>query len=978
MAWLSYTEDEVTRFHLQFESASNEALRNASLDGQLAWVHHLRSPGNPLVPDFVLRRRDGNQWLLALEIKRRKESVFSTRNQIQAKSYAEANQDLYPPNFPRYFAISNLEATILFALNLERPPNECRLRDGMFESGNFTTDDIVIHRSRFIAHLECILEIITNDMRPEFDLVWPSVLAEFWSNAVKLPRVPEIFLSEPNTLNWHLVRDYFCKSLPDDSAMMFILRCLMTEYIRGILIRYGHPRAGDIPPLRADHPSSSLANIVECLSEIDFTNFFDHSAATVYRNLVNIIVSNQLHDYIEQITDPNRRICELAMTRVDSAELLDSLMTTIYPVEIQDDRGKVTTDPELASLLCYLTISSQVRQVLDPCCGDGVLLSAAYDRLRTLGMSHANALTSIKGIEADYIAVGLANIRLALKQPSTISPNAEISLVHGDMFAFADTFAEAEVIIMNPPFKRYEAQDIRPVPPELRRHFSQAIRAIDGTASRATGGQANLFNYYVEFVAKAIPAGAKIGVILDNKWYHNIYGKALRQVLLGDFEIEAIIEYPHSAFFSHWTITTSILIAKKTQDITPGHNVRFVRCKVDPRAVDLNALSNAFQGNGPWPIDWTCLNVPQEELDPRVGWKSYFSDPLTKDFRRQDWPNLDQLFRQSRRGSLQKEGGGISVFEFPFHRSEYGPRRRAVHPRRRYQTGIDRELSAEDNRILGLLAREIPADFRGWAIRNSDDLEHYELTVSDVEKHETLEPPRLRAQYQIYLRNRARWTIHHDLALEDMRNDPQTKDYISAIEDIVNLTEDVLPKDELWNVLREPTAGELIIPRKTRRGHRVHLNPFAFDSNSKQVRMSSNFISYRDCLAVDRDSGLDRPTAARLIMAFLVSSFGQLQFEMEGYNREGLLAVEKELLARVRIFDPRWIRQDRRIQILNSFSQLPFPISADRLSVTQQQRNHLDTLFAEEIVSRYPDYNLQELIEEVHNTLDEWITSRQP
>jgi len=113
-----------------------------------------------------------------------------------------------------------------------------------------------------------------------------------------------------------------------------------------------------------------------------------------------------------------------------------------------------------------------------------------------------------------------------------------------------------------------------------------------------------------------------------------------------------------------------------------------------------------------------------------------------------------------------------------------------------------------------------------------------------------------------------------------MRANAQVSAYIGEVENIVNLTEAVLPREMLWTVLREPVAGELIVPRKTRTGHWVHVNPFAFDLAQRQVRISSNFIAYRECLAIDPASELTRETSTRLIAAFLVSSFGHFFFEL--------------------------------------------------------------------------------------------------
>jgi hypothetical protein len=980
MPWLSYCDDELARFHPEFESAAMEALTQSGLGHSHEWIHHHRTPGNSLVPDFVLCSRRGNQWVLAVEIKRTREAVYSTRYQMQAKSYAETNQALYPPVAPRFFAITNMEVTILFALNQGRPPLECRLQNGVFDSGLFGTQAAVGHRRTFVNQIAQVVETVTAAGGPTFDVVWPGVMSDLLAYAGDLPMGSDIQISEPTTPNWHLVRDYFLGSNWENSSRLFILRCLMCEYLRGLLLRHGHPNALGLPPIQPNHPGSSTATAIETLRQIDFHVMFPASESGLYRALSDPRTREVLGGYVGRIALHSRRVVELARNRVDAWGVIESLMTTIYPVETQADCGKVTTDPELAAILATLAIGHSPHSVLDPCCGDGSLLCAAYDRLRTLGLDHQVALAAVSGIEADPIAARLASVRLALKEPAAIALDPPISITQGDMFAHRGTLARANLLLMNPPFKRYETQDESSTLASLRRYYTQAIEAIDGRAATASNGQPNLYSFYVEYLSRTAHSGARIGLILDNKWYHNKYARSLRDSLLSSFQIDAVVEYPHSAFLSSWMIATSLLLARKTTAVDPRHTVRFIRCKVDPRGVDLNALLAAYEQKGAWPTDWTCQLKLQRELSPDKGWKTEFAEGLVQDYRRSDWPTLDDLFAWGRRGSLEKEGGGIGVLEFPFQRPQYGPRRlRKQPPLRPFQTTKGQALTREQNEALARLADAIPTEYRGWALRNADKPQHYRLVPDEVVADQTVEPPSLRALPEIYRsRERSPWTAHHDAALAEMKSEPAVAAYVAAIETVVNVNEDVLAREELWNALREPTAGELIIPRKTRSGHRVHTNPFALNSRSRQVRVSSNFISYSGCTAADLQTGLDQEMAVTLIAAFLVSSFGQLQFEMEGYNREGLLALEKTQLSRIRVFDPRWVRPVSRSLVLAAFSELPYPIRTDRLSASQSERNRLDTIYGYEIAARFPEFDANALTAEVHTALDEWLTARQP
>lgn len=976
MSWLSYSNDEVLSFHSEFEIIATEALASLELDEEYEWVHHLRTSGSYLVPDFVLRHRQSGHWLLALELKRTRDAVFSTRNQVQAKGYAEENKDLFRPTKPRYFAISNLEVTILHAQNGDRPPRECRLLEGIFESGTFSSSPAETHKRKFLDDLRHICSKVASGEPPEFDTVWQSVLGEFLSHSEDIALPDNLLLSEPSTNNWPIVRDYFCSTRARDSGRLLFLRCLMAEYLRGTLIRQAHPQANHIPP--SNRLLAGMANTIAALRLIDFRTLFEDNSAETYRSISHAPVITSLTQYLSCLVATGRRVVDLARSRPDAPELIDSILESIYPPEIQDQNGKIQTDPELANLLAWVTIRNPTYKVLDPCCGDGRLLVAAYDVLTEKGRSASQAISSIQGIEVDAIAARLAEVRLALRQAAALKPDPPIDILRGDMFCNPDLFVDAQTVLMNPPFKRYEDQDGRPTPPELRRHYAECISIIDGNASCTTSGQVNLFNFYVEFMVKAAPVGSNIGIILDNRWYHNAYGKHLRKFLLANCEIEAIIEYPYTQFFLNWTIATSIVVLKKTILPSPDHQVNFVRAKTDPRTADPRKVSDALHGSQPWPTDWTCNQKPQVDLDPLEGWKAYFSKDIAYASIQDQWLPLPALFRQSRRGSLEKETGAVAVYEFPFNRQDYGPRRLGAESQVGFRTLVDRPLTQSENSILRDLAKEIPAEFRGRAIRNSDDLRHFELTAEDVQVHQTLEPPSLRNAFANSGLRRMRWNQDHDAAIQEMRANPATNDFIAAIETIVNLTTAVLSLEKIWNVLREPPAGELIIPRKTRSGHRVYVNPFAADLSQKQVKISSNFITFAECQAIDPDSGLDRFLAARLIAAFLISSFGQLQFEMEGYNREGLLSLEKENLARIRVYDPRWIRTNSRAAIIESFNSIPYPVSTDRRSSEQIQRNRLDRLFAEEIAVRFPDCSANHLLDEVHLQLDDWLDARQP
>ncbi|MCC5641182.1 N-6 DNA methylase, partial [Nostoc sp. CHAB 5844] len=474
---------------------------------------------------------------------------------------------------------------------------------------------------------------------------------------------------------------------------------------------------------------------------------------------------------------------------------------------------------------------------------------------------------------------------------------------------------------------------------------------------------------YVEFTVKAAKQGATLAIVLDNKWFHNENTRNIRSILLKYCRILAIVTYPHSRYFEGIMIATSMLVVEKVA-ASPADQVTFARVE-DPGVASAEIAAAVIRG-AEAPSGWSTRRVPQAELTSD-SWKKYLSTDLIHEYRRLPLRSLPELFASGRRGSLAKEGGGIAVYEFPY-RTQYGPRRSRLDNGNPFQTVSGEALTQNQNASLKALAASIPDEYRGYAINKADRIFGYELGLADVTRDWTIEGPEQRHQNfaQRYQSNRrARWTNDMNALVDNLRAAPATGLYVHAIEEHVGLDETVLPREQLWNVLREPYAGGLVVPRKQRSGHRVHVNPFAFEEGQRQIRLSSNFLSYGNCVCVDDANGLTAPIATRLVAAWLVSSFGHLQFELEANNREGARSIEQHHMDRIFVFDPRLIRHDHRDKILSAFRDLPFPIRTDLRVELQPLLVAMDKLFAAELAHVFPDFDPAAALTEVWSRLHE-------
>lgn len=969
MSWLKYTDDEVLVFHPAFNEVASVALQELGIGEAYHWEHHVRSPGITIIPDFVLVETKTNRWRLVVEIKRPRAGVYSERAQIQAKGYAEGNQARFPAMKPCYFCVTNLESSILFALNGKNPVRECRVKDMSFDSGAFTRTPIVAHKNQITADLKAIVRFVIEQNTPEFDTVWPRIARTFVSHAERLGY--KAAMDPGLDATPEVVMSYFSGSTHEMRKREVLLRCLTAEYLKGILAHSKHPKASSLPVLRKD--ISQAAVVIEALKKIDFSGIFEDEAAQIYRSLAKDLLSKrEVEDYLGSLI--SERVDLLAM-RNDALEMPEAFIEEVYPHHVQDARGKARTDGDLAALLSTICIGSVDLRIMDPGCGDGSLLSASYDTLRELGASHSSAISQIEGIDADALATKIAALRLALKEPFVISSSDENFIRPADMFSSASAFKDIDVILINPPFKRFEQRDEAAIPTALRSHFHNSVVRDFGKAETDVG-QANIYNIYIEYVLKVSKASATLGIILDNRWYHNKGSKNLRELLLRDYKIVAVISYPHDLFFANWTIATSILIVKR-EDPDAAHEVQFLRTN-DPRKSDFTAVSEAIAKNVPYPEGWSVNKVQQSKLTSD-SWQEHFSKSLINDFRIGLAP-LNSLFSFTRSGRPDREGGGTELYALPFNREQYGPQRRAKIPRSSaFSTLKGAAISDADNEKIKDAASLIPANFRGYALINADDLSGYYVSVTDVTKVQMFESPvqrQVATQMQYFAKKRVKWTSSLDAAVTEIKADKAAGAYINFIESIVGLDETVLPREELWHGLREPVAGELIIPRKLRVGHRMHINEFAYNTSGRQVRISSNFFHYYNCLSIDPKSGLNRQISAQLIFGFLMSSFGQIQFEMEAYNREGLRSIEGHQLERIVVFDPRLIRVESRQLILDAIQALPYPVPTDRDPRVIPELIALDQLFADEIIRHCPALNRDDLLDEVWTVLFDWTQAR--
>ncbi|MEG4323579.1 MULTISPECIES: DNA methyltransferase [unclassified Microcoleus] len=236
----------------------------------------------------------------------------------------------------------------------------------------------------------------------------------------------------------------------------------------------------------------------------------------------------------------------------------------------------------------------QKTRVIDPACGSGAFLIAAFDylmqqyervdrELNALGCQpNRNSLefdrtilsNNLYGVDLLSESAEITKLSLWLKTAqagktltylddnikagNSIVADSNVADRAFDWQAeFPDIFAGGgfDVVIGNPPYVRQEL--LSPIKPYLQANYE------------SYNGVADLYTYFYELALKILKPGGVLSYIVTNKWLRSGYGEPLRKFFASQGLLEQIIDFGHAPIFED-ADTFPCIVAVRKPHLSPS------------------------------------------------------------------------------------------------------------------------------------------------------------------------------------------------------------------------------------------------------------------------------------------------------------------------------------------------------------------------------------------------------------------------
>ncbi|MGD2278382.1 N-6 DNA methylase [Bacillus wiedmannii] len=348
-----------------------------------------------------------------------------------------------------------------------------------------------------------------------------------------------------------------------------------------------------------------LGILEEITKKCDFYNIFEEKPGERYIDVSTLKVLVNFNDYILNL-DFNDY----------SDKVLEELLGKVVTRSKRKVAGQFSTPKELAMILNALTMTNRSARIIDPCCGTGTIIKAAYDLKTVSGIEDAKAIEQTWA--GDKFRYPLQFAMLALSSPEVLGK--QINIYKEDVFnlnsnhkvqlnspiskeVFETELGEFDVIVSNLPFVQQET---------LRELNAEAITFIE-SLNEEFNGRSDLYAYIAIKIDEILSEKGTAGLIVSNSWLGTEFGDKFFNELKKRYHIKYILTSGKGRWFKNADVVTNIIVLEKGS--TPSDKVNFITLKKDLNEIVGGGENSIQYENVSTLVAKIRRNVPSDAYD---------------------------------------------------------------------------------------------------------------------------------------------------------------------------------------------------------------------------------------------------------------------------------------------------------------------------------------------------------------------------
>jgi adenine-specific DNA-methyltransferase len=278
--------------------------------------------------------------------------------------------------------------------------------------------------------------------------------------------------------------------------------------------------------------------------------------------------------------------------------------------------GAFDTPREIAEFLADWAIRDKTDKVLDPGAGTGIFVDAALSRLNELGKRAPQAINQIYAVEMDKerYAHLISKLRenYGITEPKNLICTDFFNVVpKQNWFSTTTGPVQIDAVIGNPPYiERQRFKNVKSIQRRVLPALEQTVALHDVT---------DIYGYFILHSASFLKEGGRLAFIVSDTWLHMDFGKSIKEYLLRNFRLRAIVGFDKRVFSKVLVRAVLLLVERSSQPEAKGQ-VTFVQLR-DHDVVDRlrTILSGESSGDG-----WAkVVRTEQESLVSSASWSKY-------------------------------------------------------------------------------------------------------------------------------------------------------------------------------------------------------------------------------------------------------------------------------------------------------------------------------------------------------------------